>query len=108
MGWIWLTLAIILEVSGTISMKFSNSFQNLFPSILMFVFYGVSFTCLNFALQYMNVSTVYAIWSGVGIVLITVVGYIAFKDQLNLSSVLWIGVIIVGVIGLNISTPGHQ
>ncbi|WP_258200587.1 DMT family transporter [Paenibacillus endoradicis] len=108
MGWLWLGFAILLEVSGTISMKFSNSFDNIIPSILMFLFYGISFTCLNFALEYMNVSTAYAIWSGIGIILITFVGYSVFKDQLNLSTIIWIGVIIVGVVGLNISTPGHQ
>lgn len=107
MGWIWLFFAIILEVSGTVSMKLSAGFQHLLPSILMFLFYGASFTCLNFALQHMNVSTAYAIWSGVGIMLITIIGYLAFKEQLSLVSLLWIGVIIIGVIGLNMSSNAH-
>lgn len=107
MGWIWLFLAIALEVTGTIAMKLSAGFQHIVPSILMFVFYGASFTCLNFALQHMNVSTAYATWSGVGIVLITVIGYSAFKDQLNVASMLWIVVIIIGVIGLNMSSKAH-
>ncbi|MNZ85380.1 Multidrug transporter EmrE [compost metagenome] len=107
MGWLLLGLAIVLELSGTLSMKYSNSFTNWVPSVFMFIFYGASFTLLNFALGYMEVSTVYAIWSGVGIVLITLAGYFIFHERLSLTSVLWIGVILVGVIGLNISNKGH-
>jgi Membrane transporters of cations and cationic drugs len=107
MGWLFLSLAIAFELSGTISMKLSESFTRLVPSLLMFLFYGISFTCLNFALGYMEVAVVYAIWSGVGIVLIAVAGYFIFQEKLPLSSLLWIGIIIVGVIGLNISKKGH-
>lgn len=107
MGWLLLSLAIVFELSGTISMKLSESFTRLVPSLLMFLFYGISFTCLNFALGYMEVAAVYAIWSGVGIVLITIAGYLIFQERLPLGSMLWIGIIIVGVIGLNISKNGH-
>ncbi|WP_372661557.1 multidrug efflux SMR transporter [Cohnella sp.] len=107
LGWIFLALAILLELSGTVSMKLSEGFTRLWPSILMFLFYGASFTFLNFALGYMNVSIAYAIWSGVGIILITLAGYFIFKEQLPLTSMLWMLVIIVGVVGLNISAKGH-
>ncbi|MBB6694859.1 multidrug efflux SMR transporter [Cohnella xylanilytica] len=107
MGWLLLSLAIVFELSGTISMKLSESFTRLVPSLLMFLFYGISFTCLNFALGYMEVAFVYAIWSGVGIVLITVAGYWIFQEKLPLGSLLWIGLIVVGVIGLNMSKNGH-
>lgn len=107
MGWLLLACAIVLEVSGTISMKYSESFTRLLPSILMFVFYGASFTFLNFALGYLQVSLVYAVWSGVGIVLIAIFGIFVFGEKLTLSSALWIGVIVTGVIGLNISSKGH-
>lgn len=107
MGWVLLGLAIVLELSGTVSMKLSESFTRLVPSVLMFVFYGASFTCLNYSLGYMEVSTVYAVWSGIGIVLITLAGYFIFQERMSLTSVLWIGVIVVGVIGLNISNKGH-
>lgn len=107
MGWLFLSLAIVFELSGTISMKLSESFTRLVPSLLMFAFYGISFTCLNFALGYMEVAAVYAIWSGVGIVLITLAGYLIFQEKLPLGSLLWIGLIVVGVIGLNMSKNGH-
>ncbi|RRJ65182.1 multidrug efflux SMR transporter [Paenibacillus oralis] len=106
MGWLFLALAIVLELSGTVSMKLSDSFSRWVPSVLMFVFYGASFTCLNFALGYMKVSTVYAIWSGIGIVLISLVGGFVFQEKLSLPSILWIGMIVIGVIGLNMSGKG--
>ncbi|MDU4698416.1 MULTISPECIES: DMT family transporter [Paenibacillus] len=106
MGWLFLALAIVLELSGTVSMKLSDSFTRLVPSVLMFIFYGASFTCLNFALGYMKVSTVYAIWSGVGIVLISLAGGLLFQEKLSVPSILWIGVIVLGVIGLNLSGKG--
>ncbi|MGG6310014.1 DMT family transporter [Paenibacillus macerans] len=106
MGWLFLALAIVLELSGTVSMKLSESFTRWAPSVLMFVFYGASFTCLNFALGYMKVSTVYAVWSGIGIVLISLVGGLVFQEKLSLPSMLWIGIIVIGVIGLNMSGKG--
>lgn len=102
-GWILLMLAILFELSGTTSMKLSAGFTKLWPSILMFVLYGCSFTLLNFALAYMNVGVAYAIWSGVGIVLITMVGVVLFKESINLNQVLWVSLIVIGVIGLKMS-----
>ncbi|WP_090579921.1 multidrug efflux SMR transporter [Paenibacillus sp. OV219] len=106
MGWILLAIAIALELSGTISMKLSESFTKLVPSVLMFVCYAASFTLINYALGYLQVSVVYAVWSGVGIVLITLAGYFIFDERLPISSVLWIGVILVGVIGLKVTSNG--
>lgn len=107
MGWLFLGMAIVLELSGTVSMKLSESFTRIIPSVLMFVFYGASFTSLNYALGYLEVSVVYAIWSGVGILLIAMAGYFLFQERLSLASMLWIGVIIIGVAGLSISSKGH-
>jgi len=107
MGWLLLSAAILLELSGTVSMKLSESFTRLVPSMLMFIFYGASFTFLNFALGYMTVSTVYAVWSGIGIVLISLASVFFFHEKLSISSIMWIGVIVIGVIGLNISSKGH-
>lgn len=106
-GWLFLALAIALELSGTISMKLSEGFTRLWPSVLMFVFYGASFTFLNYALHYMDMSVAYAIWSGIGIVLISLAGVQLFDERLPLSSIIWIVVIVIGVIGLNISSKVH-
>ncbi|CAM4035970.1 multidrug efflux SMR transporter [Paenibacillus alkaliterrae] len=103
LGWIYLSLAIVLELSGTVSMKLSEGFTRLWPSILMFLFYGASFTFLNFALTSIPVGVAYAIWSGVGIVLITLAGFFVFHDRVPLSSMIWIMVIIIGIVGLKVS-----
>lgn len=109
MGWgyTFLMLAIVLELSGTVSMKYSAGFSRMWPSVLMFLFYGASFTMLNFALAYMNVSIAYAIWSGIGIILITIVSFTIFHEKLSITSLLWIAVIVVGVVGLNMSVKSH-
>lgn len=105
-SWLFLFLAIMLEFSGTVSMKLSNGFSRMVPSVLMFVFYGTSFTCLNYAIKYMKISTVYATWSGIGIVLISLAGGLVFHEKLPLSSILWMAIIIIGVVGLNMSVRG--
>jgi small multidrug resistance pump len=106
-GAILLLLAILFELSGTTFMKLSAGFTKLWPSVLMFIFYGCSFTFLNFALTYMQVGIAYAIWSGVGIVLITLVGVVLFKELINMNQVLWMSLIIIGVIGLKVSSKVH-
>ncbi|WP_028561955.1 DMT family transporter [Paenibacillus pinihumi] len=106
-GWLFLILAIGFELSGTLSMKLSQGFAKLWPSILMFVCYGISFTSLNFALNSFKISVAYAIWSGAGIILITVAGVVFFSERLSLASFLWIAVIVAGVVGLNMSAKVH-
>ncbi|MGG1878865.1 MULTISPECIES: DMT family transporter [Paenibacillus] len=107
MGWLWLFIAIFFEFAGTLAMKYSAGFSNLLPSIVMFACYAVSFTCLNFSLAYLKVSLVYAMWSGVGIILITLAGTLLFKEQITLAGVFWIVVIVAGVVGLNFSQSAH-
>ncbi|MGO4369863.1 multidrug efflux SMR transporter [Paenibacillus sp. MCAF20] len=104
----FLGLAILLELSGTLSLKMSEGFSRLCPSILMFLFYGISFTCLNFALRYMDMSVAYATWSGIGIVLISAAGVWFFHERLSITSMLWMFVIVVGVVGLNMSSKAHS
>ncbi|WP_074113471.1 multidrug efflux SMR transporter [Paenibacillus sp. P46E] len=106
-AWFFLTMAILFELSGTISMKISHGFTRPWPSVLMFLFYGISFTSLNVALTSIKVGVAYAVWSGAGIILISVVGAVYFEERLTLSSLLWVTVIVAGIVGLNISTKGH-
>ncbi|MDQ0116380.1 small multidrug resistance pump [Paenibacillus harenae] len=108
LGWLFLGLAIVLELSGTLSMKMSEGFSRLWPSVLMFLFYGISFTCLNYALRYMDMSIAYATWSGIGIVLISAAGVWLFHERLSMVSMLWMLVIVVGVVGLNMSSKAHS
>jgi small multidrug resistance pump len=100
--WLLLTAAILLEVAGTTSMKISAGFTRLVPSVLIFVFYAASFTVLTLALRKLDISIAYAIWSGLGTVLITVIGIFWFKEPATALKLTCILLIILGVGGLNL------
>ncbi|MEP9412177.1 MAG: multidrug efflux SMR transporter [Candidatus Brocadia sp.] len=103
MSWVYLILAIILEVSGTTCMKLSRGFTQVLPSLLLFIFYGFSFTSFSFALKKLDVSVAYVVWSGLGTTLITAVGIIWFKEPLSVLKIISIGLIIIGMIGLRLN-----
>ena len=103
MHWIYLTLAIIFEVAGTTCMKLSAGFTKSAPSVLMWLFYGISFGCLTLALKKVDLSIAYAIWSGLGTGLIATIGIIYFREPLGLLKVVGLLAIIAGVIALNLS-----
>ncbi|GGF66105.1 putative membrane protein YvaE [Paenibacillus albidus] len=106
-AWIFLAMAILFELSGTISMKLSDGFTRTWPSVLMFLFYGISFTSLNYALTSIKVGVAYAVWSGAGIIMISLVGAMFFGEKMSTSSLLWVTVIVAGIVGLNISGKTH-
>ena len=107
MSWFYLMGAILLEVSATTCMKLSAGFTRWTPAILMFLLYGLSFTSLTFALKRIDLGVAYAIWSGVGTALIATIGAIWFQEPMTLLKVFFIGLIIAGVVGLNLSGGGH-
>jgi small multidrug resistance pump len=102
MSWLYLVLAIILEVSGTTSMKLSQGFTNILPSVLVFLCYGLSLSALTLALKEIDVSVAYAVWSGLGTALIATVGVLWFREPLTAIKVASLLLIILGVIGLNL------
>lgn len=106
-SWLYLTGAIILEVAGTTSMKLSEGFAKLVPSIMIFVFYGLSFAVLTIALKRIDLSVAYAIWSGVGTALIAVIGFLYFKEPVTATKIVSIGLIVIGVVGLHLSGAEH-
>ena len=103
MSWLYLFVAILLEVSGTIAMKLSEGFTRMVPLVTMFIFYGFGLTLLTLALKKIELSIAYAIWSGLGTALIGIVGIIWFKESATLLKIISIFLIIVGVIGLNLT-----
>lgn len=103
MHWLYLCLAILFEVAGTISMKLSQGFSKLFPSILMFIFYLGSFSFLTLSLKNLDVSVAYAIWSGVGIVILTLIGVFFFQESFSMVKVFSISLILIGVVALNMA-----
>lgn len=98
-----LLLAIAFEVFGTTCMKLSQGFSKLLPSILIFVFYALSFFFLTLALKGIDVSISYAIWTGLGTAFITVIGIFWFKEPVNALKMVSLIVVVAGVIGLNLS-----
>ena len=101
MQWIYLGVAIVCEVIATSALKASDGFTRLIPSIVVVVGYLVAFYCLSLTLRSIPVGIVYALWSGVGIVLISVVGWLLFGQTLSPVAMLGMAFITVGVVILN-------
>lgn len=106
-GWLILLYTIILEVAGTCCLKLSEGFTRLIPSVLIFVFYGFSFFGLTFAVQHLDLSVTYAVWSGLGTALIAIIGFAYFKEPLTALKIISMALIIIGVVGLNLSGARH-
>jgi small multidrug resistance pump len=98
--WLALCGAIVLEIAGTVSMKLSHGFTRTLPSVMLFVFYALSFGLMTVAVKRIDVSVSYAIWSGVGTATIAVIGVLWFRESLTAVQILSIVAIIAGVIGL--------
>lgn len=99
-AWCLLAASILLEVCGTTCMKLSAGFSRFWPSLLIFVFYGLSFAAFTFALKRLDLSLSYPIWAGAGTVLITLSGWLLFHESLDWFKLASIGLIVAGVAGL--------
>ncbi len=101
-NWLFLFVAIFAEVIATSSLKASAGFSRLGPSLLAVAGYGVAFYCLSLTLRTIPVGVAYAIWSGVGIVLVTLIAWLVFGQKLDLPAVAGMALIIAGVVVLNL------
>ncbi|HTH75898.1 MAG TPA: multidrug efflux SMR transporter [Trinickia sp.] len=101
-GYIWLAVAIVAEVIGTSALRASEGFTRLAPSLVVVAGYGLAFYCLSMTLKTMPVGIVYAIWSGVGIVLITLVAMVLYRQVPDLAAVAGLSLIVAGVVVLNL------
>ena len=102
MNWLLLSIAIVAEVIATSALKAADGFTRPVPSLVVIAGYGIAFYFLSLALRGIPVGVAYAVWSGVGIVLISVIGWMAFGQRLDAAAVLGIGLIMAGVIVLNV------
>ncbi|KAB2718230.1 DMT family transporter [Brucella intermedia] len=104
-----LAIAIVSEVIGTLSLKASEGFTRLGPSMIVIVAYGLAFYFLSLTLKSIPVGIAYAVWSGIGVTLVALIGWLLFGQKLDLPAVLGMGLIIAGVIVLNLfsSTAQH-
>ena len=102
MNWVFLGLAIVGEVIGTAALKASNGFERLPYAGLTVIGYGVAFYFLGIVLKTIPIGIAYAIWSGAGVALVTVLGLVVFGQKLDAAAVIGIGLIVAGVVVLNL------
>ena len=107
--YLFLLAAILSEVIGTSALNASQQFTRLVPSAVVIIGYGLSFYFLSHTLKVMPVGIVYAIWSGLGIVFITLIGLVIFGQKVDLAAALGMGLILAGVLVIHIfsKTVGH-
>jgi small multidrug resistance pump len=101
MAKLYLAIAIVSEVIGTSALKASDAFTKPLPIAIVVVGYGMAFYCLSLTLRSIPVGIAYAIWSGVGIVLITLIGTLWFRQPLDLPAIVGLALIVSGVIVVN-------
>jgi small multidrug resistance pump len=106
-AWALLSVAIAFEVVGTTCMKLSHGFTNLLPSVMMFIFYGLAFSCNTFVTKTLDLSITYAVWSGVGTVATAFVGIYFFKEPGTALKMVSITLILIGVMGLHTASRMH-
>lgn len=101
-SYIYLGIAIVAEVIATTALKASDSFTRLGPSVLTVVGYALAFYFLSLTLRVIPTGVAYAIWSGVGIVLISLVSWLYYHQRLDAPAIIGMGLIIAGVVVLNV------
>lgn len=104
-----LFLAVIAETIGTTALQASQQFTRFWPSVLVVVGYGIAFYLLALTLRHMPVGIVYAIWSGMGIALIAIIGFVVFGQRLDWPAILGLGMILTGILVIHLfsNTAGH-
>lgn len=102
--WLYLGFAIVFEVVGTLSLKYSSTNNSYIATTITAVGYILSFSLMWLALKKLDISIAYAVWAGVGTALVAVIGWILFKEIMTLQKAIFITLIIVGVAGLKYSS----
>ncbi len=102
MSYLYLGIAIIAEVVATSALKSSQGFTKPLASIVVVVGYCIAFYCLSIVLKTIPIGIAYAIWAGLGIVLITIVGYFFYQQKLDIAAVVGMSLIVAGVLVINI------
>ena len=101
-AYLYIGVAIIAEVIATTALRAADGFTQLWPSLISIVGYVVAFYFLSLTLRSMPVGVAYAIWSGVGIVLISLAGWLLYKQLLDLPALIGMGLIMAGVVVINL------
>jgi small multidrug resistance pump len=109
MNYVYLFAAIVSEVIATSALKAAESFSRFWPSVIVIVGYGLAFYCLSLTMRTIPIGIAYAIWSGVGIVLIALVGLLFYRQPLDAPALIGMAFILAGVLIINVfsKTAGH-
>jgi small multidrug resistance pump len=102
MAWVLLLLAIGAEVVATLSLKASDGFSRLWPSVTVVVGYGLAFTLLAFALKTLDVGPAYALWAGLGTVGAAIGGWLIFSERLSVLTLSGIAIVVIGVVAITV------
>lgn len=107
--YLFLLLSIASEVIATTALKLSDSFTRLWPSLIMGMFYIIAFWSLTIPMRTIPTGIIYAVWSGAGIVLISLAGWIIYGQKQDMAALTGIGLIIAGVMVINLfsNSTGH-
>ncbi|QKX18423.1 SMR family transporter [Microbulbifer sp. YPW1] len=100
--WVYLSVAIVAEVVGTLFLKSSDGFSKVIPSVIVVVSYALAFYLLSISLKSISVGIAYAVWAGAGVALIAVAGFIFFGQKLDMAAILGMVLIISGVVIINV------
>jgi small multidrug resistance pump len=102
MHWFYLAIAIVSEVAATSALKLSDGFARFLPSILVLAGYALAFYFLSLTLRTLPIAVAYAVWSGIGVALVSLIGSIVFEQTLGSFEIAGIGFIVFGVVLLNV------
>ena len=102
MTYLYLAVAILAEVIATSSLRACEGFTRLWPSVVVVTGYAIAFYFLSLTLRSMSVGIVYAIWSGAGIILVSIIAWILFGQKLDVAAIIGISLIITGVAVINL------
>lgn len=102
MNWLYLAIAICSEVVATSALKATHGFTQWRPAVLVVIGYVLAFFFLSLTLRSIQVGVAYAIWSGVGVVLVSIVSWLLYDQSLDFPALLGIGLVVVGVLVINL------
>ena len=108
MSYFYLALAIAAEVAGTSLLKVTEEFTKLIPTTFLVIFYVISFWLMTLALRDLPLGVVYAVWSGLGIVLVAIIGAFVYKEVPDLASIIGMALIISGVVVMHLFSKSIQ
>ena len=97
MPYLYLSIAILAEVAATTALKASEEFTRLWPSVIVVIGYSIAFYCLSLSLKTISVGVAYAIWTGVGMVLITLAGWWLYDQKMDAAALVGMAMIVAGV-----------